>query len=119
MRLWFEWIDDPEVVFGQVFDEYEKWAYMAIANLAAQFAARIETWMKKNAVWTDRTGNARQTLYAEVEKSLAEIAIVFDHGMDYGYWLEFANQGAYAIIAPTLDYWGPRFWAAIQDLFAA
>lgn len=62
---------------------------------------------KRNAPWTDRTGDARRTLHAKYETQIqsASIAIVdvfLIHGVDYGIFLELANSGRFAIIHDTL-----------------
>ncbi len=113
------WDVSPEEAFAQTYDAYAASIYRGILRLAKQYAPQIEAWMKQNAVWTDRTSNARQSLYAEVEALLFSIAISFDHGMEYGYWLEFANQGEYAIVGPALDYWSVQFWEAVKGLIEA
>lgn len=115
----FRWQTPPERALADLYDDYARRIYNEIARLARQFAPQIEAWMKANAVWTDRTGNARQGLFAEVETALTEIVLFFDHGVEYGRALEFLHQGQYAIIGPALDYWGPRFWQAVQALFRA
>jgi hypothetical protein len=66
--------------------------------------------MKENAPWTDRTSNARQTLWAEVFAMSDVVVLAFGHGMDYGTFLELANQGRFAIITPALDVFGPQIW---------
>ena len=84
--------------------------------LAQVFAARIEAHAKTNAVWTDRTGNARQGLTARAFRSAAGFTIVLFHGMSYGIWLEVANAGRFAIIMKTLqNFYGPLM-AALQSL---
>jgi hypothetical protein len=87
------------------------------AALAARYAPEIEAWMKQNAIWTDRTGNARQTLSAEAaELSAGLIEITLSHGVEYGIWLELAHGGSYAIIGPAIDYFAPRIWADVQRM---
>jgi hypothetical protein len=69
----------------------------------------IETHMKHNAPWTDRTTNARNGLFA-VAKKLAKgvYAIILGHSVDYGIYLEEKNNGKYAIIRPTMAEYSPR-----------
>lgn len=63
----------------------------------------LETYMKENAVWTDRTGNARQSLYTQLEDLAQDVAILYlAHGMEYGLWLEVRWAGKFAIIWPTI-----------------
>lgn len=115
----FTWEIPPEQAFARLYDDYTRRIYTGILQLARAFVPRIIAWMKTNAPWMDRTGNARQTLYAEVEASLLSIAIALDHGMEYGFWLEVIGQGKWAIVGPALDYWSVQFWNAVKNLVEA
>jgi hypothetical protein len=113
----FTWEVTPEQAFADLYDNYTRQIYREIQRLAKKYAAEIEAYLKANAIWTDRTGNLRQSMYAEVESSLTAIVLAFDYGLEYGVFLEFANQGEYQIIAPALDHFAPKFWADVQALF--
>ncbi len=115
----FEWEVTPEQALSDLFDDYALNIYRGIQQLAKAYAAEIEAWLKANASWQDRTGNLRQSLYAEVESNLNEIVLAFDYGLDYGQYLEFSNMGKYAIIAPALDYFTVRFWNDVKALIEA
>lgn len=65
-------------------------------------ATNLEGYMKQNAVWTDRTGEARRRLSGKCEKVENGIRITLAHGVDYGMWLEIAHEKRYAIIEPTI-----------------
>jgi hypothetical protein len=67
-----------------------------------------ESKMRADAPWTDRTGNARAGLRARHVGSGDEHTLVLFHTMDYGFWLEVAHDGQYAIIGPT------QIWAGVQ-----
>lgn len=72
-------------------------------HIANYFKPIVETYAKQNAPWGDITGNARQSLHAEVELSDDIVRLYLSHGMEYGVFLELAHQGQYAIILPTLE----------------
>lgn len=113
----FQWDITPERAFGDLTDAYIAAIRNGVRQIAAYYAPQIESWMKANASWTDRTGNARQTLSAEVEDvSLDMVKIVLAHGVEYGVWLEIAHAGAYSILGPAIDYWGPQIWADVQTM---
>ena len=69
-------------------------------------AALAQADMRKNAPWTDRTGNARAGLKAkpEFEGSTGSrtYRIILSHSMHYGLFLETRWAGRYAIIEPTV-----------------
>lgn len=65
--------------------------------------AVAETKMRTNAPWTDRTGNARNGLFAQHESEpMVKHSLTLYHTMSYGYWLEIRWSGKYAIIGPTM-----------------
>ena len=114
----FQWETTPEEAFGLLFQQLELNIEGALLALAQSWSPIIEAWMKANAAWEDRTGNARQSLYAEVEQLVGEVSIIIDYDVDYGFWLAFANQGQYDIVRPALDYFAPQIMTDIQKLTA-
>ena len=80
-------------------------------------ALQLEGYAKQKAPWTDRTGKARERLKASVKKeSDFKYEITLAHGVDYGVWLELANEKKYAIISPTLKYYGPLIMKGLKLL---
>lgn len=71
-------------------------------------ATQLESEMRANAKWEDRTGDARANLSAEVFATDGQVGILLSHGVDYGYWLEVIQNGRFAIIGPTLEQHGRR-----------
>lgn len=85
-----------------------------ILMYASTKASELESKMKVNRPWTDRTNMAKMTLSAKVSQPSSNIVrITLAHGVDYGIWLELANGKNYAIVAPTIREEGPR---VIEDL---
>ena len=77
-------------------------------------ADELKSKMKLNRPWTDRTNMAKALLSANTSQPSQELVrITLSHGVDYGIWLELANEKNYAIIGPTIRDEGPR---VIQDL---
>jgi hypothetical protein len=115
----FQWSVTPERAFGDLTNAYIAAIRRGIRALADRRAPEIEAWMTSNAGWTDRTGNARQTLHTEVEQvSLDMVQIVLAHGVSYGVYLELSHGAAYSIISPALDYWGPQIWRDVQAMLS-
>ncbi len=111
------WDVPPEEAWGDLADEYITALHAGVLAIAQRWAPEIENWMRDNAPWTDRTGNARQTLYTAVRQVANEmVELILSHGMDYGVFLETKNMGRYAIIAPALDEFGPKLWADVQEM---
>jgi len=87
-----------------------------LATLVEYEAAQIENQSKQNAPWTDRTGNARNTIYAFVEQNGKNLELLHGIGVEYGKYLETSNQGKFRIIKPTIDDFTPKIKKDIIDL---
>ena len=82
-------------------------------------AAYVESKMKMNRPWTDRTGMAKALLTAKVSQPNKNIVrITLAHGVSYGIWLELAHEKNYAIIAPTVKDEGPRIVSDLNNLMS-
>lgn len=113
------WDNPPADAWTSLADAYVNRIRIEVRNLVDYYAGVMEQWMKINAGWTDRTGNARQTLSAQVEAiSRDMMEIILAGGVDYFIWLELANAGRFAIIGPALDYFGPLLWADLRRILS-
>ena len=83
-----------------------------IAEAMERGSEEVESYAQMNAPWSDITGAARSGLTASVDLEDGEVVLQLYHTVDHGYWLETIQDGAYAIIMPTLEALGPRI---IQD----
>lgn len=80
-------------------------------------ATELESKMKTNRPWTDRTGMAKATLNAKVSQpDKNKVRITLAHGVEYGIDLELARERKYAIVYPTLVQEGPHVAAGLKDL---
>ena len=88
------------------------WLYLS------SLTPQLRAFMKGNARWTDRTGMARSTLWSDlVNFQDGEIMVMeFGHGVHYGIYLEFSNQGRYQILGTTMDTYVPIVGAGVQVL---
>jgi hypothetical protein len=108
------WRGDTEVKRRMM--QYGRDVKGAVKSIAENYAARIEADAKKNAPWDDRTTNARQGLFSQVEQDSESTTIYLSHLMDYGVYLELKFQGRYAIILPTLESYYPQIQGSIKEL---
>lgn len=89
----------------------------AVWNEMQRGAIEGQNYMRTNAPWTDRTGNARQGLFGRAFKNGKNgYVIVFYGTVSYQIWLEVANSGRYKIIEPTLQVMGPRVMSNLRGL---
>lgn len=95
------------------FDEHANKAMIAGANFVAP---EIESFMRSNAPWEDRTGNARSGLKAKVAVSKDKVAIILYHSVPYGVYLEVRWGGKYGIIPDAMAAGGPRLVEVVGRL---
>lgn len=112
----FVWKTPPSAVFPLGAVAYIEAVRKGIKAIVQKYAPEVQNWMRANAGWTDRTGNARQALHTEVEALTDQIALYLAHGMTYGVHLELRNSGRYAIIGPALDEFAPKIWADVSRM---
>lgn len=93
---------------AQIPERTEK-ALMAYGKTAA---ALLQGEAQKNRPWMDRTAQARQRIKGYCVKTDTGVRIYLAHGVNYGVFLEFANEKKYAIIYPTLRRKGPEIISA-------
>lgn len=80
---------------------------VVVMKYAESGAAKLEAYAKANARWQNRTGDARRRLKGDVLSHGDLYRIRLAHGVDYGIWLELANERRYAIIEESIDAEGP------------
>lgn len=91
---------------------------IVIAGVVERRSDIAEAYMKDNAPWQDRTGNARAGLRSVPEHTANQSVINIMHSMPYGIWLEVRWAGKYGIIINTLREQGQGLMDDLQALMA-
>jgi len=89
---------------------------MTLLLYADSAAKKMEAEAKRNAPWTDRTTNARQSLAGGAGWDGTKLKVILSGGMDYSVYLELAHEKKYAILKPTLDKNAPAILRGYQRL---
>lgn len=115
----FRWEDDALVA---ALDTMNNEMDRAITAVMLYHAPLAEAYAKKNARWIDRSTNARNGLYARMERSghtasRARWRIHVGHAVPYGIFLEVRFSGRYAIIEPTVKHEGTEVMKTLSGLF--
>ena len=112
------WITPPSRLADAI-DRYGERVLVAVAAVAGRMATVMQNSAKKDAPWTDRTGNARSGLFGTVEVAQNTVILYLSHGpiVDYGVFLELAHGGRYAIIMRTMERHLPELNSMLQDIF--
>ena len=113
------WTVPPQAAWEALAGNYRAAIERGIVAIAQRWSPEIENYMKANAPWTDRTGNARQALYTEVNHVTGVmVEIILAGGVEYMIFLELRNAGRFAIINPSLDYFAPRIWNDVRRMLS-
>ena len=88
----------------------------AIRMYAQEGAKKFENYAKQNRPWADRTGHARQRLTGSVETLSDRTRIHIGHGVDYGIYLELANQKRFAILQKTVNTVSPEILKGFKEV---
>lgn len=103
---------------AQVIANMYKWAAekrIGCEAVSSVTAANMSNYAKLNKRWTDRTGNARAGLHGGYFWENTEVLKTFiAHAMDYGVFLELANDGKYAILEETINKFKDTWFKSIE-----
>jgi hypothetical protein len=100
-------------------DDFDRRANAAISRTFEFQRPKSEARMKTTATWTDRTGNARNGLFAAVkpDSALNNHELLLSHSVPYGIWLEVAHGSQYAIVIPEILLAGDDIMRLLARLF--
>lgn len=113
----FTWISPPSVIVGNL-ASFEQRVIQALGQLADLFTAKLESYAKANAPWTDRTGAARQGLRAFAVKAAMQVTLYLVTSVNYGIFLELgtSRMAPRPIVMPTLEAHYGEIMAAARAL---
>lgn len=83
--------------------EIKQRSMFAAEKVAQNAAARMEAEAKRDAPWTDRTGNARQTIRGFSGWQGKKLVCGVAGNMEYSPYLELTNEGKNAVLWPTIN----------------
>lgn len=95
---------------------FENKADLAFRMYAETAALKLEGEAKKAGPWTDRSGEARRRLTCKTMKVASGYRLKLAHGVEYGMWLELANEKKYATIVPSINKMTPEIMKGLNRL---
>ncbi len=114
------WVRPPEDLARAV-EQYGEKVLVAVAAVAGRIATIMQNSAKRNAPWTDRTGNARSGLFGTVETDLSRqmVIIYLSHGatINYGVWLELAHSGKFGVVMREIERHLPELKEMLDEIF--
>lgn len=113
------WRVTPEKAWGDVTEAQVNQAQAEIVAFCNSLTGEIAAWMKEEARWTDRTGDARDGLYSDVIRlATHSVSILMSHGpmIHYSYYLEVVRGGYFSILPETVDRYLPIVFRGVQEI---
>lgn len=143
MESGFKWVIAPEDELIPNLHEYGRKVLVAVQAVATYWGQLIQDKGRLEAVWEDRTGNARSGIFFAVDGFGLEpvtgtvtpeaqsqkddvtiengdentLIITLGHTVFYGKFLELSNGGQYAIIMSTIEGNLSSLEKMLKDLF--
>ena len=114
----FRWVTPPNVLSRNI-QKYGDRVMTAVLAIGKYIATQAQNDMRTNALWQDRSGNARSGLFSLAEQAASDIVIIYlshGHTIEYGIHLELDHGGRYAIIVPTMEKNFPEIKKMLNDL---
>ena len=107
----------------QVLTNLDKWHQEKRAGceaIARNITGKIQKKARKEAIWQDRSGDARKGLMGGTQwDSFTALIIYLAHSMEYGPYLELCNDGKYAIIEKTINSFRKELYDSLKRVMNA
>ena len=111
---------DTKKVSDNIENIYER-RKAAVYSLALRYATHaINDFRKKQAgnnYWENRSTQAMKRMFTKGFIEGDTIGFLMAHGVEYGVYLELANNGLNQAIRPTMNKWAKLFIAAVRRLY--
>lgn len=114
-----EWDSLPEDAWGDLTQVIVDAIEADIVAYIESLLDPIETWLKQNHPWQNRTGAAEAGLYTDIEHVVREsVTLLMSHGpaIDYAVFLEHARRGRYSVLRPALDAWAAEIFQGVYQI---
>ena len=113
MRFNAEW---DKSKFGEGFVGMTKRMRQIMPLYFHNFSRQVEAFMKSNAPWTDRTGEARRSLSMSFHKEGDVYVSEGGQGVWYGVYIENNYGSKYSILKPTFYKFLPQFEREVMGI---
>lgn len=112
--------DDIRRVLHRTNDIYER-RRAAVYALSLQYAALALNYFRQQQAqsryWQNQTGLARDLMFSDAFMEGQIIGWFMAHGVEYGPYLELANDGKNQAIRPVIQRYAGRFFRDVRSLY--
>lgn len=92
-------------------------AFALAQSMAVKMLNEFRERQSNNEFWTNRTQQAFQRVFTGAEKSDSEIYFFIAHGVEYGSYLEFANDRQNEALRPLSLKYGEMYFKALAEIY--
>lgn len=113
------WNITPEESWGALAQAQVDAIEADLVRLVDSLTDDAAAWMKREARWQDRTGEARAGLYSDILVVAREsVFLLLSHGPAIGYsqWLEYAYGGRFGILDDATDHFWPILYRGAVEI---
>jgi len=113
------WTIRPDEAWGGLVEARVTQIESEIVRFAEALTDEIAAYMRAEARWEDRTGDARAGLYADViHVAQQSVTILMSHGPTiwYSHYLEAVRGGFYGVLPDTVDHYMPVIFREVQRI---
>jgi hypothetical protein len=112
--------DDINRVNQQIDEIFRRRKAAAYAK-SLQFAAKVLNYFRQQQAneryWQNQTGTARDAMFTKAFIETDELGWLMSHGVQYGVYLELANDGKHAAIRPVINKFYKAYEKEIREIY--
>ncbi|MCD3254383.1 HK97 gp10 family phage protein [Clostridium botulinum] len=107
-----------QINWDDILDKLDSWdesVTQKMYNYGTIKALEMEAYAKENAPWEDQTGEARRSIKGETRwKNSDVLEMSISGNKEYSQYLEYKQDGKYAILKPTVDKLSPAILKGLK-----
>lgn len=111
--------DTRRVIRGisKIYDRKKVALYALSVRTAADALRTFRRLQSQNTFWTNQTGEAARLVFADGFVDDDVVGWFMAHGIEYGVYLELANDGQHAALRPIVDSFSREYFKNAQALY--
>lgn len=100
-----------------IFERKKAALFAEAQRLAAEALNEMQTEQAGNEFWDNQTKQALLRMFSDAFSSADSVGFFLAHGVEYGIYLELANDRQNAILVPKIEKYALKFKLFAQELY--
>lgn len=110
-------IDSVLARTSKIFERRRASLYALSLEYAGRALNEFRRKQARNVFWVNRTGTARDLVFSDAYLQGTEVGWFIAHGVEYGVYLELANDGKYQALRPIINQFAQPFFDDAFELY--